>query len=176
MTTVCEVYRQPAEAQHAAESLIAAGIPANTIRILQGSPTRNAHEQRTGSFDDHDADLGREGSFADTEEVQHDVRYEREGSFADTEEVQHDESTERAGSFADVDYDTVTTFSHHVEHVDVVDHAKLISMLTDAGLDEATARRDVESLHHGNSLLLVETTASDTERIRAMLRQSHMAE
>ncbi|NJL33943.1 MAG: hypothetical protein HC893_08880 [Chloroflexaceae bacterium] len=35
MTTVCEVYRQPAEAQHAAESLIAAGIPANTIRILQ---------------------------------------------------------------------------------------------------------------------------------------------
>ncbi len=48
-------------------------------------------------------------------------------------------------------------------------HRKIKKLLMDAGLDEATAESDVERLHAGRVLMLVEAPEGDTERIGALL-------
>jgi hypothetical protein len=44
-----------------------------------------------------------------------------------------------------------------VERVRIASHHNLKKMLLDAGLDEATAATDVEALHHGRVLVLMQS-------------------
>jgi hypothetical protein len=68
-----------------------------------------------------------------------------------------DPEEQRRGAFRDVDRETVTTYHAGVERVRIASHHDLKKMLLDAGLDEATAKTDVEALHHGRILVLVES-------------------
>lgn len=56
-----------------------------------------------------------------------------------------------------------------MEHARVAGHRKIKRLLTDAGLDEATAERDVDALHAGRVLVLVEAPESDAARVGALL-------
>ena len=51
----------------------------------------------------------------------------------------------------------------------VAGHRRIKQLLTDAGLDHATAERDVDALHQGRILVLVELAEDDADRVRALL-------
>jgi hypothetical protein len=72
---------------------------------------------------------------------------------------------QRGGSFADADRDVVTEYPDGVERVRVAGHRSLKRLLTDAGLDEATAERDVRALHAGCILVLVDVPDGEAERV-----------
>lgn len=76
---------------------------------------------------------------------------------------------QRGGSFADADRDVVTDYPDGVERMRVAGHRSLKRLLTDAGLDEATAERDVRALHAGRILVLVDVPESDAGRVESLL-------
>lgn len=76
---------------------------------------------------------------------------------------------QRGGSFADADRDVVTDYPHGVARMRVAGHRSLKRLLTDAGLDDATAERDVRALHAGRILVLVSVPEEDAERAQALL-------
>jgi hypothetical protein len=51
----------------------------------------------------------------------------------------------------------------------VVGHRRITRLLKDAGLDHATATRDVEALHQGLVLVLVDVADDDVDRVAALL-------
>ena len=59
----------------------------------------------------------------------------------------------------------VTSYPDGVERMQVVGHRRITRLLTDAGLDEASAKRDVEALRRGRVLVLVDVEETDTERV-----------
>jgi hypothetical protein len=59
-----------------------------------------------------------------------------------------------AGSFADADREIETTYPAGIAHQRVAGHKRIKQLLLDAGLDEATADKDVEALHMGKILVL----------------------
>ena len=63
----------------------------------------------------------------------------------------------------------VTSYPDGVERMQVVGHRRITRLLTDAGLDEASAKRDVEALHSGRVLVLVDVEETDTERVSMLL-------
>ncbi|MBA3261700.1 MAG: hypothetical protein H0T69_04345 [Thermoleophilaceae bacterium] len=56
-----------------------------------------------------------------------------------------------------------------MERMRVTGHRRITRLLTDAGLDEATAKRDVDALHRGLVLVLVEVADGDADRVTALL-------
>jgi hypothetical protein len=63
----------------------------------------------------------------------------------------------------------VTTYPGGVERMHVAGHHRVLRLLRDAGLDEATAARDVEALHAGRVFVLVDVAEGDEGRIAAAL-------
>jgi hypothetical protein len=51
----------------------------------------------------------------------------------------------------------------------VAGHHKVKRLLTDAGLDEAAAERDLNALHAGRVLVLVQAPEGEAERVGALL-------
>ena len=76
---------------------------------------------------------------------------------------------QRGGSFADADRDVVTNYPDGVERSRVAGHRSLKRLLTDAGLDDDAAERDVRALHAGRILVLVTVPEEDAERARELL-------
>src|SRR4029079_15358268 len=70
---------------------------------------------------------------------------------------------QRRGGVSDVDRETVTTYAGDVTRVRIASHHDLGKMLVDAGLDEATDKADVEALHEGRVLVLVQGTMGPDE-------------
>jgi hypothetical protein len=111
------------------------------------------------------------GGFAGTEEQDAPV-----GSFAGAQH-RHDDpmgafagtGAERGGSFADADREVVTTYPGGVERMHAVGHRRVLRLLLDAGLDRATAERDLDALHNGRVLVLVDVADGDAERVAAVL-------
>jgi hypothetical protein len=76
------------------------------------------------------------------------------------------------GVFANADRDIVVTGFGGREQARVAGHHKLKALLMDAGLDDATAERDVEALHDGRVLVLVSLAAVGAERVGELLDAS----
>jgi hypothetical protein len=51
----------------------------------------------------------------------------------------------------------------------VAGHRRIKQLLTDAGLDDVSAERDLDALHEGRILVLVEVAEDDADRVRALL-------
>jgi hypothetical protein len=77
--------------------------------------------------------------------------------------------TRRGGSFADADRDQVISYPDGVEHAHIASHHEIERLLTEAGLDEATAKRDLEAVHAGRVLVLVEAPEGETGRVSQAL-------
>src|SRR3954452_14746590 len=135
MPTHCRIYCSHVDARAAVDDLLAAGHTGADIRVLMGS--HHHGDDREGAFA---GDGGTAGGFAGEAGAP--------GSFAGA-------AGPRRGGFADIDRETVTHYQDGVPHVRIASHRNLKQMLVDAGLDPASAEKDVAALHAGRVLVLV---------------------
>jgi hypothetical protein len=157
MAALCRSYTSHAQALDAVNAVLGAGIPGEGIRVLTGEPKRDTHEEQVGEFGGSISPDAPVGEFAGPSRP----RGEGRGHFAGGEQ--------RGGSFADADREQVISYPGGVEHARVAGHRKVKRLLTDAGLDEAAAERDVEALHAGRVLVLVQASEDDAARVGALL-------
>jgi hypothetical protein len=149
MATLCRAYPSEQDAHDAVDRLRSAGIAGAEIRVLTGGTAHDSRDAPVGGYAGTTTPDGEVvGSYAGA------ARSGREamGTFAG------DADAQRRGGFSDVDRETVTTYAAGVERVRIASHHDLEKMLVDAGLDEATAKADVEALHAGRVLVLVQST------------------
>jgi hypothetical protein len=157
MAALCRSYTSHAQALDAVNAVLGAGIPGEGIRVLTGEPERDTREDQVGEFAGSTSPDAPVGEFAGPSRP----RGEGRGHFAGGEQ--------RGGSFADADREQVISYPGGVEHARVAGHRKVKRLLTDAGLDEAAADRDVEALHAGRVLVLVQASEDDAARVGALL-------
>jgi hypothetical protein len=157
VAALCRSYTSHDEALQAVNAVLGAGIPGDSVRVLTGEPQRDTREEPVGEFAGPTAPRAPVGEFAGGTHPQRQGR----GHFAGGEQ--------RGGSFADADREQVVSYPGGVEHARVAGHHKIKKLLTDAGLDEATAERDLNALHAGRVLVLVEVPEGEAERVGALL-------
>jgi len=121
------------------------------VLVLTGERTRDAGKAPVGLF---------AGTAA------HDVLV---GSFAGAPHPHDEAMGARGGSFADAAREVVTSYPDGLERMHVAGRHRVLRLLTDAGLDEATATRDLEALHAGRVLVLVDVAEGDATRVGALL-------
>src|SRR5437867_2740442 len=143
MTAICHSYASHDDALRAVNAVLGAGIPGEGVRVLMGEASRDAREEQMGEFAGSIGPDAAAGSFAGPP-----TPTSSKGAFAGGEQ--------RGGSFADADREIVTDYPHGVERMRVAGHHKIKTLLTDAGLDDATADKDVDALHNGRILVLVD--------------------
>jgi hypothetical protein len=149
MATLCRAYTSEHDAHAAVDRLLAAGVAAAEVQVLMGEAVHDSRDAPVGSYAaTTTADGETVGSYAG---AVHSGR-EAMGSFAG------DADAQRRGGFSDVDRETVTTYAPDVSRVRIASHHNLKKMLVDAGLDEATAEADVDALHEGRVLVLLQST------------------
>jgi hypothetical protein len=153
MAALCRSYTSHAEALDAVNAMLGAGIPGEGVRVLTGEPERDTREEQVGEFAGPTSPGGPVGSHPQGHE---------EGHFAGGEQ-------QRGGSFADADREQVVSYPGGVEHARVAGHHKVKRLLTDAGLDEAAAERELNALHAGRVLVLVKAPEGEAERVGALL-------
>jgi hypothetical protein len=158
VAALCRSYASHPQALQAVNAVLDAGIPGDGVRVLMGEATRDARRDTVGEFAGSHAAGAPAGSFADSH-----AEGSATGAFAGGEQ--------RGGSFADADRDVVTDYPDGVARMRVAGHGRLERLLTDAGLDEATAARDVRALHEGRILVLVDVPQDDAERVQELLER-----
>jgi hypothetical protein len=149
MVALCRSYASHDEALAAVDAVLGAGVAGEGVRVLSGEPERDTREEPVGEFSGTTPPDAPVGEFAGGAHPQG----HEEGHFAGGEQ--------RGGSFADTDREEIVTYPGGVEHARYAGHEAVRKVLTDAGLDDASAERDVNALHSGRVLVLV--TASDEE-------------
>ena len=122
-----------------------------------GERARDAHEEQVGEFAGPIEPGAPVGDFAGEPSPQGSST----GAFAGGEQ--------RGGSFADADRELLTSYPDGVERMRVAGHRRITRLLRDAGLDDATAKRDVDALHRGLVLVLVDVADDDVDRVAARL-------
>jgi hypothetical protein len=157
MAALCRSYASHDEALDAVNAVLGAGIPGDSVRVLTGEPERDTREEQVGEFAGPTEPGAPVGEFAGGTHPQRQGR----GHFAGGEQ--------RGGSFADADREQVVSYPGGVEHARVAGHHKIKKLLTDAGLDDAAAERDLNALHAGRVLVLVTTSEGEAERVGALL-------
>jgi hypothetical protein len=159
MATLCRTYASEQDAHAAVDRLLMAGISGAEMRVLMGETVHDSRDAAVGTFaGTSSTDAETVGAYAG---VAHSGR-EAMGAFAG------DADAQRRGGFDDVDRETVTTYAGGVQRVRIASHHDLEKMLVDAGLDEAAARADVDALHRGRVLLLVESAMGLDEIARVI--------
>jgi hypothetical protein len=156
VAALCGSFASHDEAAEAVGAVLEVGIPGAEVRVLTGEPRRDAREEPMGDFAGSTEPGEPVGDFAG----QHAEGHER-GHFAG--------GARRGGSFADADRDQVISYPGGVEHAHIASHREIERLLTEAGLDEATAKRDLEAVHAGRVLVLVEAPEGETGRVSQAL-------
>ncbi len=156
MAALCGSFASHDEAAEAVNAVLEAGIAGAEVRVLTGEPRPDAREEPVGEFAGRTEPGAPVGDFAG----EHAEGHER-GHFAGGEQ--------RGGSFADADRDQVISYPGGVEHAHIASHHEIERLLTEAGLDEATAKRDLEAVHAGRVLVLVEAPEGETGRVSEAL-------
>ena len=157
MAALCRSYASHGEALQAVNAVLGAGIPGEDVLVLTGEPAHDVHEEPVGEFAGPTEPDAPVGEFAGSPVPQGSPT----GAFAGGQQ--------RGGSFADTDSELLTSYPGGVERMRVVGHRRITRLLTDAGLDDATAKRDVDALHRGLVLVLVDVADNDAARVAALL-------
>jgi hypothetical protein len=158
VAALCRSYASHGEALEAIQAVLGAGIPGEDVLVLMGERARDAHEESVGEFAGPTEPGAPVGEFAGGPVPQGTST----GAFAGGGE-------RRAGSFADADRELLSSYPDGVERMQVAGHRRITRLLTDAGLDHATAKRDVDALHRGLVLVLVDVAEHDADRVAAVL-------
>ncbi len=77
----------------------------------------------------------------------------------------------RGGSFGDTDSEVITSYPDGVERMQITGHRRITRLLTDIGLDEATAKRDLGTLHDGAVLVIVEVGDEAVDQVLPLLER-----
>ena len=157
MAALSRSYTSHAEALGAVNAVLAAGIPGEGVRVLSGEPERDTSEEPVGEFGGTTAPDAPVGEFAGGTHPQG----EEEGRFAGGEQ--------RGGSFADADRDEVVSYPGGVEHARYAGPHGVKEVLSEAGLDDAAAERDMGALQAGRVLVLVTAPDEEANRVRTLL-------
>ena len=157
MAALCRSYASHGEALQAVNAVLGAGIPGEDVLVLTGESAHDVHEEPVGEFAGPTEPDAPVGEFAGSPVPQGSPT----GAFAGGQQ--------RGGSFADTDSELLTSYPGGVERMRVVGHRRITRLLTDAGLDDATAKRDVDALHRGLVLVLVDVADNDAARVAALL-------
>jgi hypothetical protein len=158
VAALCRSYASQDEALQAVDAVLGAGIPGEDVLVLIGERSaHDTHEAPVGEFAGPTEPDAPVGEFAGGPVP----RGTDEGAFAGGEQ--------RGGSFADTDRELLTSYPDGVERMRVLGHRRITRLLTDAGLDEATAKRDVDELHRGRVLVLVDVADDDADRVAPLL-------
>ena len=158
MAALCRSYASHGEALEAVNSVLGSGVPGEDVLVLSGSPVRDAHREQVGEFGGTTEPGAPVGEFAGGPVPQGTST----GDFAS-------EGAHRGGSFADSDREVITTYPEGVEMMHVTGHRRITRLLTDLGLDHATAKRDLETLHQGAVLVVVEVEDEAVDPVLALL-------
>ena len=157
MAAVCRSYASHGEALEAVEAVLGAGIPGEDVLVLMGEPPSDTHEEPVGEFAGPTEPDAPVGEFAGGPVP----RGSHTGAFAGGEQ--------RGGSFADTDREELASYPDGVEWMRVWGDRRVTRLLTDAGLDDATAKRDIDELRRGHVLVLVDVADDDADRVAALL-------
>jgi hypothetical protein len=158
VSALCRSFASHGEALEAVHAVLGAGVPGHDVTVLMGERERDTHEEPVGEFAGPTAPDAPIGEFAGGPEP----RGSHTGAFAGGAE-------QRGGSFADADRELLASYPDGVERMRVTGHRRITRLLVDAGLDEATAKRDVDALHRGLVLVLVDVEEDDADRVAALL-------
>jgi hypothetical protein len=130
------------------------------VLVLTGEPRRDGRYPPLGGFGGaarRAADVTL-GSFAGPPHA-HDAGM---GTFAG--------GVQRGGSYADTNREVATSAPDGVERMHVAGHRRVLKLLRDAGLDDETAARDLDALHSGRVVVLVEAAdEGDAVRVGTLL-------
>jgi hypothetical protein len=157
MAAVCRSYASHDEAAKAVQAVLGAGSDGSDVLVLTGEGIGDVRDQPVGSFAGRVEPDEPVGSF----EGERPARADPKGTFAS-------EPSGRVGSFADSAREGITSYPHGVERMHAIGRASVLRLLRGAGLDEQTAQRDLEALHAGRVLLLVEH-GGDEARVAGLL-------
>lgn len=160
MAAVCRSYASHPRALEAVNAALDAGIDGSSVLVLTGEPLRDGRYSPLGGFGGgarRAADVTL-GSFAGAPHA-HDAGM---GTFAG--------GMQRGGSFADTDREVATSYPDGVERMHVAGHRRVLKLLRDAGLDDETAARDLDALHSGRVVVLVDAAdESELARVGTLL-------
>jgi hypothetical protein len=156
VAALCRSYASHGEALEAVDTVLGAGIPGEDVLVIMGEPARDAGVEPVGEFAGPTEPGAPVGEFAGTH-----PQGAPTGAFAGGQQL--------GGSFADTDSELLTSYPDGVERMRVTGHRRVARLLTDAGLDEATVKRDVDALHRGLVLVLVDVAEDDADRVATLL-------
>jgi hypothetical protein len=157
VAALCRSYASHGEALEVVHAVLRAGISGEDVLVLMGEPARDAHQEQVGEFAGPVEPGAPVGEFAGGPSTEGSAT----GAFAG--------GKQRGGSFADADRELLTSYPDGVERMRVTGHRRITRLLMDAGLDDATAKRDVDALHRGLVLVLVDVAEDDADRVAAVL-------
>jgi hypothetical protein len=157
VAALCRSYATHGEALEAVHAVLGAGVSGEDVLVLMGEHRQDAHQEEVGEFAGPTEPGAPVGEFAGPAQPQGAPT----GAFAG--------GVQRGGSFADADREVLSSYPEGVERMRVVGHRRITRLLKDAGLDDATAKRDVEALHQGLVLVLVDVADDDVDRVAALL-------
>lgn len=157
MAALCRSYATHGEALEAVHAVLGAGVSGEDVLVLMGEQRHDAHQEQVGEYAGPTEPGAPVGEFAGPAQPQGTPT----GAFAG--------GVHRAGSFGDTDSEVISSYPEGVERMRVVGHRRITRLLKDAGLDHATAKRDVDALHQGLVLVLVDVADDDVDRVAALL-------
>ena len=159
MAALCRSYATHGEALEAVNAVLGAGVPGEDVVVLMGEHPTDAHEEPVGEFAGTTEPGDPVGEFAGPPQPQGSPT----GAFAG--------GRQRGGSFGDADREVLSSYPEGVERMRVVGHRRITRLLRDAGLDDAEAKRDVDALHQGLVLVLVDVADGEVDRVAAVLER-----
>ena len=157
MTALCRSYADQGEALQAVDAVLRAGVPGDGVLVLTGERERDAHVEQVGEFAGPVEPGAPVGEFAGDPSPEG----ASTGAFAGGQG--------RGGSFADTDRDEVTSYPEGVERMRVTGRRRVTQLLVDAGLDHERAKRDVDALHRGHVIVLVDVTDDNVDQVAGLL-------
>jgi len=157
VAALCRSYATHGEALETVHSLLGAGVPGEGVLVIMGEQGSNAHTEAVGEFAGPTEPGAPVGEFAGAPVPQGTPT----GAFAG--------GAQRGGSFGDAEHDTATRYPEGVERMHVTGQHRITRLLKDAGLDHETVKRDVDALHQGLVLVLVDVTDDNVDQVAGLL-------
>lgn len=157
MAALCRSYASHGEALEAVNAVLGAGVPGEDVLVLAGEPVRDARAEQVGEFAGPTEPGAPVGEFAGGPVPQ------------GTSTGQFGGKTHRSGSFGDAEREVIASYPDGVERMQITGHRRITRLLCDLGMDEAMAKRDLETLRQGAVLVVVEVGEDAVDRVAPLL-------
>jgi hypothetical protein len=165
MATLCKTFPATGSALDAAESLSAAGVPADDIGVLIGPHYHDVRTERVGGLG---GPVGPDAPFGKYAEPPRLRWRAASGSAAHPDD-------QRQGSFGDVDRILSVKGQDGDQHVEAIDDDGARRLLTRAQVPDGVVRRMVRHLHEGEAIMFVQLTQVDLGTVEALIGHSTVA-